>query len=104
MKLRCRKYNEPQTTCLVETDDAEHAPDDYVHRQFKMKTGDVVFVEVEAPRFNQNLPSPGWVLWRVEALSSWAYVTVRSTLTAMDRELKHPGRGRKVFGPEDKSS
>ena len=86
MKVRARKWQQPETERLVDGEPMSFAPDEYVNL-FEMKAGDVVFVEIEASGFGSR---DGWSLWRVEVVEASQHVRMNTTgpVSYEDAELE----------------
>jgi len=83
MKVRARKWQAPETERLVEANPLYYVPDEYLNL-FEMKTGDVVFVEVES---TEPTAVDGWELWRVQVLSPGILITCGVSYEAAEQEL-----------------
>jgi hypothetical protein len=60
MRYLVRLFGKPETKCVIESGDPDHAPDYYVHEHCEPGEGRVFFIEVA------DIRGGPWVLWRVE--------------------------------------
>jgi len=96
MKCKCRKFEQIETERELEHDgDEDYIADIYVHDHVKMKTGDIIFIEVLRPTRDS------WELWRVECVfQNQGYITCRSSKSKMLKELSAQSTTSQTFnGP-----
>lgn len=87
MIVRCRMWRMARSEHVVDAEDYETAPDDFVAAFVDTReAGSISFVEV--------LEGERWVLWRVEVIMGRPLLlaTVQTTEEEAERELEKPKR------------